>query len=135
MSKKEDLDFDEILTFGLANNSFQLDIEDYKEYNGEELLLQYAAVKEGETFNVENVFFNQKMDTHPPLYYLLVNFVSSIRKGTFSMWHGLIINLLFMLILFWEMRYLFNLVIKDNIMSTILSLIIFFIYQENPKYC
>ena len=128
MSKKEDLDFDEILTFGLANNSFQLDIEDYKEYNGEELLLQYAAVKEGETFNVENVFFNQKMDTHPPLYYLLVNFVSSIRKGTFSMWHGLIINLFFMLILFWEMRYLFNLVIKDNIMSTILSLISFFSY-------
>ena len=128
MSKKEDMDFDEILTFGLANNSFQLDIEDYKEYNGNDLLLQYTAVKEGEEFNVKNVYFNQKMDTHPPLYYLLVNFVSSIRKGTFSMWHGLIINLFFMIILFWEMRYLFTLVIDDNIMATIFSLISLFIY-------
>lgn len=128
MSKKEDMDFDEILTFGLANNSFQLDVEDYKEYNGNDLLLQYAAVKEGEEFNVKNVIFNQEMDTHPPLYYLLVNLVSSLRKGTFSMWYGLIINLFFMIILFWEMRYLFKLVIDDNIMATILSLMSFFIY-------
>ena len=33
MSKKEDMDFDEVLTFGLANNSFQLDVEDYFEEN------------------------------------------------------------------------------------------------------
>lgn len=128
MSKKEDMDFDEVLTFGLANNSFQLDVEDYKEYDGNDLLLQYAAVKEGEEFNVKNVFFNQKMDTHPPLYYLLVNFVSSLRKGTFSMWYGLIINLFFLIILFWEMRYLFKLVIDDNIMATVLSLLSLFAY-------
>ena len=128
MSKKEDMDFDEVLTFGLANNSFQLDVEDYKEYNGDSLLLQYAAVEEGNEFNVKNVFFNQKMDTHPPLYYLLVNFVSSLRKGTFSMWYGLIINLCFLIILFWEMRYLFKLVIDDNIMATVLRLLSLFIY-------
>ena len=128
MSKKEDMDFDEVLTFGLANNSFQLDVEDYKEYNGNKLLLQYAAVKDGEGFNVKNVFFNQKMDTHPPLYYLLVNFVSSLRKGTFSMWYGLIINLFFLIILFWEMRYLFKLVIDDNIMATVFSLLSLFAY-------
>ena len=52
MSKKEDLDFDEVGTFGLANNTFQLDIEDFKEYNGEELLLKYASVKDGEEFNI-----------------------------------------------------------------------------------
>ena len=128
MSKKEGLDFDELGTFGLSNNTFQLDVADFKEYNGNELLLKYAAVKDGEEFNVENVFFNQKMDTHPPLYYLLVNFISSIRKGTFSMWYGLIINLFFMVILFWEMRYLFNLVMENDLISTILSLITFFTY-------
>ena len=128
MSKKEDMDFDEILTFGLANNTFQLDVEDYREYGGNELLLQYAAVKEGEEFNVKNVFFNQKMDTHPPLYYLIVNFISSIRKESFSMWHGLIINIFFMIALFWEMRYLFILVIEDKVLSTIFSLIAFFAY-------
>ena len=128
MSQKEGLDFDEIGTFGLSNNRFQLDVEDFKEYSGNELLLKYAAVQNGEEFNVGNVFFNQKMDTHPPLYYLLVNFICSIRKGTFSMWYGLIINLFFMLILFWEMRYLFNLVIEDELVSTIASFIAFLTY-------
>ena len=125
MSRKEDLDIDEVFTFGLANNTYQLNIEDFKEYSGNELLLQYAAVKDGEEFNVKNVFFNQKMDTHPPLYYLLVNFVSSIRKGTFSMWHGLIINLIFMLALFWEIQYFFNLITNDKLMSSLFSIITF----------
>ena len=128
MSMKEDLDFDEVGTFGLANNTFQLQIDDYKEYTGNELLLNYTAVKDGEEFNVPNVFFNQKMDTHPPFYYLILNFVCSLRKGTFSMWYGLIINLFFMVILFFEMRYLFDLIIKDNIVATILSLLAFFTY-------
>ena len=128
MSKKQDLDFDEVGTFGLANNTYQLNAEDYKTYTGEELLLNYAAVKDGEEFNISNVFFNQKLDTHPPLYYLLVNFVCSLRKDTFSMWYGLIINLLLMIVLFWEMRYFFNLVIDDKLMSIILSLIAFFTY-------
>ena len=128
MSKKEDLDFDEVGTFGLANNTFQLDIEDFKEYNGEELLLKYASVKDGEEFNISNVFFNQKMDTHPPLYYLVLNFICSIRKGTFSMWYGLIINLFYMVILFFELKYLFNLIINDEKISTVLSLLSFFTY-------
>ena len=128
MSKKQDLDFDEVGSFGLANNTYQLDIEDYKIYTGEEILLKYAAVKSGEEFNVKNVFFNQMMDTHPPIYYLILNFICSLRKNTFSMWYGLIINLILMIVLFWEMRYIFDLVISDKNMSTILSLISFFTY-------
>lgn len=128
MSKKQDLDFDEVGSFGLANNTYQLDIEDYKIYTGEEILLKYAAVKSGEEFNVKNVFFNQMMDTHPPIYYLILNFVCSLRKNSFSMWYGLIINLILMIVLFWEMRYIFDLVISDKSMSTILSLISFFTY-------
>lgn len=128
MSKKQDLDFDEVGTFGLANNTYQLNVEDYKTYTGNELLLNYAAVKEGKQFDISNVFFNQKMDTHPPLYYLILNFVCSFRKNSFSMWYGLIINLLLMIFLFWEMRYFFNVVIDDEVMSTTLSLIAFFTY-------
>ena len=128
MSKKQDLDFDEVGTFGLANNTYQLNVEDYKTYTGNELLLNYAAVKEGKQFDISNVFFNQKMDTHPPLYYLILNFVCSLKKNSFSMWYGLIINLLLMIVLFWEMRYLFNLVIEDKEVSNILSLIAFFTY-------
>lgn len=128
MSKKENLDLDEAYTYGLANNSFQLDIEEFEEYTGEEILLKYAAVKDNEGFNVKNVFFNQSNDTHPPFYYLLVNFVSSLFKNQFSMWYGLIVNLIFLVILFWEMRHLFSLVIKDNLFSTILTIISFTSY-------
>ena len=63
MSKKQDLDFDEVGTFGLANNTYQLNVEDYKTYTGNELLLNYAAVKEGKQFDISNVFFNQKKVT------------------------------------------------------------------------
>lgn len=128
VAQKENLDIDEVFTYGLANNTFMLDIEDFKDYSGEDLLYKYAVVKDGEEFNISNVFFNQKMDTHPPLYYLLVNFICSIKKGTFSMLYGLLINLFFMVFVFFEMRYLFNLVIKDKLTSTFVSLIAFFTY-------
>ena len=128
MSKKENLDIDEAYTYGLANNSFQLDVEEFKEYTGEEILHKYAAVKDGEEYNVRNVFFNQSQDTHPPLYYVLINFVCSLFKNTFSMWYGLVVNLIFLVIVFWEMRYLFSLIIKDNLFSTILTLISFTSY-------
>ncbi len=128
MSKKENLDLDEAYTYGLANNSFQLDVEEFEEYTGEEILLKYVAVKDNEGFNVKNVFFNQSNDTHPPLYYLLVNFVCSLFKNQFSMWYGLIVNLIFLVVLFWEMRYLFSLVIKDNTFSTLLTIISFTSY-------
>lgn len=128
ISKKENLTIDEFYTYGLANNTFQLDIEDYKSYTGEELLNKYAAVKEGHEFDVKNVVFNQTMDTHPPLYYLLVNFICSLNTGKFSMYFGLIINAIFLVAIFWEMRYLFSLVIGDRLVASFLTILSFFTY-------
>ena len=128
MSSKANLDIDEAYTYGLANNSYQMQIENFKEYTGEELLIDYAAVKDGEQFNVKNVFFNQKMDTHPPLYFLLVNIICSINKMKFSMWYGLIINILFLVVLFWNMSYLLNKIIKDETFSIILSYLALLLY-------
>ena len=123
MSKKQNFDIDETLTYGLSNNSFQLDVKEFEEYTGNEILLKYAAVKDDNRFDIKNVFFNQSMDTHPPLYYLLVNFVCSLFPNTFSMWYGLVINLIFLIIIFFEMRYLFSLITEDKIYATILSYI------------
>lgn len=128
ISIKENMTIDEFYTYGLSNNTFQLDIEDYKSYTGEELLNKYAAVKEGHEFDVANVVFNQTMDTHPPLYYMLVNFICSLNTGKFSMYFGLIINVIFLVVVFWEMRHLFYLVIGDKINATFLSLLSFFTY-------
>lgn len=134
ISKKANLDIDEFYTYGLANNTFQLDIENYKEYTGEELLLNYAAAHEGHLFDAKNVFFNQKMDTHPPLYFLLVNFISSMNKNKFSMWYGLSINLIFLIVLFWLTRYLLCKIIKNETMSSILTLIALTLYGFINNY-
>ena len=128
INKKEDLDLDEMYTYGLANSSFQLNVEDYKNYTGNELLLDYAAVKNGNEFDIKNVIFNQSMDTHPPIYYMMVNFISSIHKNHFSIWHGLIINVIFLIVLFFEMRQLFMFVIDDELSSTIFSITALFSY-------
>ena len=128
MSYKANLDIDEAYTYGLSNSSFQMNIENFKEYNGQELLLDYAAVKDDEQFNIKNVFYNQKMDTHPPLYFLLVNFVCSINKMKFSMWYGLSINIFFLVILFWNMSYLLNKIINNTIFSIVLSYIALLLY-------
>lgn len=134
ISKKANLDIDEFYTYGLSNNTFQLNIENFKEYSGEELLLDYTAAKDGHLFDVDNVFFNQKMDTHPPLYFLLVNFISSINKNKFSMWYGLSINIFFLIILFWTTRHLLYKLIKDKISATILTLIALTLYGFINNY-
>lgn len=128
ISQKENLDLDEVYTYGLANSHFQLDIEDFKTYDGNELLLDYASAKAPYIFNIKNVFFNQSMDTHPPLYYTLVNIVCSIYHDSFSMWYGLSINILFLVIIFWQMKYLLNFFINNKVLSSIIILLSFTLY-------
>lgn len=128
MSKKENLDIDEIYTYGITNNTFQLDIEDNIEYNGSDLLLKYASVHPGNEFNIKSVFYNQGFDTHPPLYYIFINFICSLNRGKFSIWYGLVINIIFMVILFWEMEYIIRLITKSELFSLLIPLVSLFFY-------
>ena len=75
MSKKENLDLDEIGTYGLANNSYMLQVTDWRAYTGMDLLLGYTAVKTGHEFDINNLLSNQTRDTHPPLHYIILNFI------------------------------------------------------------
>lgn len=52
----------------------------------------YLAVSESNTFNYASVYYNQRGDVHPPLYYILLHTVCSVFQGTFSKWYGLTIN-------------------------------------------
>ena len=112
ISKKANLDIDEMYTYGLSNSQFQVNVENYKEYSGEELFLSYVSANDSHLFDIQNVFFNQQMDTHPPLYFMLVNFICSINKNKFSMMYGLAINIAFLIILYWETRHLLLLICK-----------------------
>ena len=98
---KQGMFIDEIYTFGLSNSR-------YMPYIGggsgdllpEQLLTRedffdYLAVTEDEIpFDYSSVRYNQAADVHPPLHYWIINFASSLAKGHFSKWIGLIPDLI-----------------------------------------
>lgn len=60
--------------------------------------LNYIAVSESNTFNYASVYYNQRGDVHPPLYYIALHTVCSFFKGKFSPWFGLCVNMVFLLL-------------------------------------
>ena len=53
----------------------------------------YLTVDAEHRFDYGSVFYNQEMDTHPPLFYLILHTICSLFPGTFSKWYGLLPNL------------------------------------------
>ncbi|MCD7750703.1 MAG: glycosyltransferase family 39 protein [Lachnospiraceae bacterium] len=71
----------------------------------------YIAVSESNTFNYASVYYNQRGDVHPPLFYILLHTVCSVFQGQFSIWYALGLNIVLLiltLILLYRMvsRYL-----------------------------
>ena len=127
VSLKQNFHFDELGSYALANNQFQVMIDDYKVYSGDEVLKDYLTVHEGHQFDFANLVDNQIHDTHPPLWYCMLHIICSIFVGTFSKWYGLIINCIFMIFVYWFMRHLLLIVIKDKTASTIIPLLCLFL--------
>lgn len=96
---------DEIFSMGLANTT-----EDYIfMYNDQLLQYQnedgwfsgshfndYLTVQPNERFSVKNVYQNQARDNHPPLFYLLVNFISSFFPNEMNLLGIVMINIVFL---------------------------------------
>lgn len=57
--------------------------------------LEYLTIGKYDVFNYFSVYYNQSRDVHPPLFYFLVHFVSTIFYGTFSKYIIFSINLIF----------------------------------------
>lgn len=53
----------------------------------------YLTVNPGERFAYDSVLYNQRLDVHPPLYYLLLHTICSFFPGRFSLWYAFVINL------------------------------------------
>ncbi len=102
---KSGMFIDEIYTYGLANSSYmpfignggqggEHDRIDEQKLTREDFF-DYLAVTEDEVkFDVGSVYYNQVQDVHPPLYYWILNFCSSLVPGHFSKWIGLIPDLI-----------------------------------------
>lgn len=54
--------------------------------------MDYLAVSESNAFNYASVYYNQRGDVHPPLYYGLLHTICSVFRGKFSRWFGLGLN-------------------------------------------
>ena len=84
--------------FIFDNNSFIKDENLVKEvpiFKTKDDAIEYLTIGKGDIFNYFSVYYNQSRDVHPPLFYFLVHFVSTIFYGTFSKYVIFSINLLF----------------------------------------
>ena len=106
-TRKTGMFIDEIYTYGLSNSRFAPYLTDIKDGSMTDKIFtrdevtEYLSVGENDRFAFSSVYYNQSRDVHPPLYYWLFNFVSSLFPGCFSKWIGIGINaVLFMLCLF-----------------------------------
>lgn len=57
--------------------------------------LEYLAIQKEDIFNYFSVYYNQAKDVHPPLFYFLVHFISTLFYGSFSKYIIFFINLAF----------------------------------------
>ena len=98
---KSGMFIDEIYSYGLSNSSYMPFIGNGSSDRIEEQTLthydffDYLAITDGEMrFDAGSVYYNQVHDVHPPLYYWILNFCSSLAEGHFSKWIGLIPDLI-----------------------------------------
>ncbi len=66
----------------------------------------YLAASESNTFNYASVYYNQRGDVHPPLYYILLHTVCSLFQGVFSKWFALVVNFAALLLTVWMLYHM-----------------------------
>lgn len=93
---------DGVFSYTLANNPYHYLFIDrvYDEFpnnNGwidSHILRENYVVEEYDRFNYSAVYYHQRHDVHPPLYYFLVHTFSSLFVGTYSNLYTMTINLI-----------------------------------------
>lgn len=98
---------DELWNYGFANSSTGTNIysedgskalKNFYEWKDSQILYDYITVDESEIFDYTSLYHNTVNDFHPFLGFIPLHFVCSLFPGTFSMWYGFVVNLLFFVI-------------------------------------
>lgn len=87
---------DEAYSLGLASydkTEIQNNEDFYDNWHNNGYYEDYLAVEDDEVGNYSQVYENQKNDVHPPLYYLLLRVSMGFSRNHFSMWTGIILNI------------------------------------------
>ncbi len=130
LSQKKSLHIDEVFSYGLANNvynqSTSMSVQDGFTYvDAGTPWLQYITAEEGYCFDYSNVWVNQEMDVHPPIYYVLIHTICSFFPGEYSIWYTGIVNIIFAVLALFVMRKLLYLMTEDRFLVNAAS--VFFV--------
>ena len=96
-ANKSYIHMDEAYSLGLASYhtvGIQDNEDFYDTWHNKEYYEDYLAVNDDEVGQYSQVYENQKNDVHPPLYYLILRFAMGFSLNHFSMWPGIIINII-----------------------------------------
>ena len=87
---------DEVLSYTAANSEegMRPSVPVNSIVSGREFVLKAVAVQDNDRFDFRNAVENTSKDPHPPLYPVLLHFISSLFPGIFSKWFALLINIL-----------------------------------------
>ncbi len=94
---KSYIHMDEAYSLGLANYD-KVEIQDnedfYNNWHNGEYYEDYLALQEDEFGEYSQVYENQKNDVHPPFYYLILRFAMGFAPNRYTIWPGVIINII-----------------------------------------
>ena len=95
--QKQGFHYDENYSYYSSNVTYGLNPPDGDWLSGSTITEEFC-ITPGMGFNFPLVAQMQSFDVHPPVYYFLLNIISSLSSGIFSKWQGLILNLIFFVI-------------------------------------
>lgn len=119
---------DEQWTFNLANRYYEpfLGTIDASPYYGKWLSPDFwnsvLTVNPAYGFNYGSVFYNQSLDVHPPLYYLIIHTICSFFPNIYSKWFGIIPNIVFFLLSQFVIYNIGTLIFKKRYTALLLCL-------------
>lgn len=129
-ANKSYIHMDEAYSLGLASYD-KIEIQDnedfYNTWHSNEYYEDYLTVNEDEKGKFAQVYENQKNDVHPPFYYLLLRIAMGFSVNHFSMWPGIILNMIIYIGITVLMYLIVKKLLGDKTYSKEKSIIIAFI--------
>ena len=123
---------DEIYSYGLSNsyhNPFLVSDNDIhnsdevyfniNEWVSGDVFQDYVTVDADKTFDYENVWYNQSLDRHPPLYYAVLHTICSFFPEQFTPWFGFGLNLAVFAVLQIFVFLLSRKILKSNALALV----------------
>lgn len=123
---KKNYHVDELLSYQLSNGTSVMFKDGITYVPSNTPWINCLTVNPDMRFNYLNVWKNQKNDTHPPLYYLILHLICSFFPKSFSIWYAGIINIVFALLTLWAVRKLIVSLTKNHLVCNTVSIMFIF---------